>query len=309
MGEILVGTASWTDKTLIESGWYPPEAKTPTKRLQFYASQFPLVEVDSTYYFPPSEANSERWVERTPDDFTFNIKAFSLLTGHPTKTDALYKDLDVKTDKRNVYPKDLDKKTIDVVWDRFLSALEPLDEAGKLGILLFQFPPWFTIARKNKDYVLECAKRAAPYRIAVELRNDTWMRDENEKETLEFLEGHGLPYVCVDMPQGFRSSMPPVVAATSDLALLRFHGHNDKEWQSKSVSKRFRYHYSNEELEQWVPRVAKLNDEADRTHILMNNCYRDYATTNAADLSGLLRASGLEVQKGTSPSGEASSAG
>jgi len=309
MGEILVGTASWTDKTLIESGWYPPEAKTATKRLQFYASQFPLVEVDSTYYFPPSEANSERWVERTPDDFTFNIKAFSLLTGHPTKTDALYKDLDVKTDKRNVYPKDLDKKTIDVVWDRFLSALEPLDEAGKLGILLFQFPPWFTIARKNKDYVLECAKRAAPYRIAVELRNDTWMRDENEKETLEFLEGHGLPYVCVDMPQGFRSSMPPVVAATSDLALLRFHGHNDKEWQSKSVSKRFRYHYSNEELEQWVPRVAKLNDEADRTHILMNNCYRDYATTNAADLSGLLGASGLEVQKGTSPSGEASSAG
>jgi uncharacterized protein YecE (DUF72 family) len=309
MGEILVGTASWTDKTLIESGWYPPEAKTATKRLQFYASQFPLVEVDSTYYFPPSEANSERWVERTPDDFTFNIKAFSLLTGHPTKTDALYKDLDVKTDKRNVYPKDLDKKTIDVVWDRFLSALEPLEEAGKLGILLFQFPPWFTIARKNKDYVLECAKRTAPYRIAVELRNDTWMRDENEKETLEFLEGHGLPYVCVDMPQGFRSSMPPVVAATSDLALLRFHGHNDKEWQSKSVSKRFRYHYSTEELEQWVPRVAKLNDEADRTHILMNNCYRDYATTNAADLSGLLRASGLEVQRGTSPTDEAGSGG
>jgi uncharacterized protein YecE (DUF72 family) len=267
------------------------------------------VEVDSTYYFPPSEANSERWVERTPDDFTFNIKAFSLLTGHPTKTDALYKDLDVKSDKRNVYPKDLDKKTIDVVWDRFLSALEPLDEAGKLGILLFQFPPWFTIARKNKDYVLECAKRAAPYRIAVELRNDTWMRDDNEKETLEFLEGHGLPYVCVDMPQGFRSSMPPVIAATSDLALLRFHGHNEKEWQSKSVSKRFRYLYSNDELEQWVPRVAKLNDEADRTHILMNNCYRDYATTNAADLSGLLRASGLEVQKGTSPSSETSSAG
>jgi len=289
MGEILVGTASWTDKTLIESGWYPPEAKTATKRLQFYASQFPLVEVDSTYYFPPSEANSERWVERTPDDFTFNIKAFSLLTGHPTKTDALYKDLDVKSDKRNVYPKDLDQKTIDVVWDRFLSALEPLDEAGKLGILLFQFPPWFTIARKNKDYVLECAKRAAPYRIAVELRNDTWMRDDNEKETLEFLEGHGLPYVCVDMPQGFRSSMPPVIAATSDLALLRFHGHNDKEWQSKSVSKRFRYDYSNDELEKWVPRIAKLNEETERTHILMNNCYRDYAQRNAKELAELLK--------------------
>ena len=289
MGDILVGTASWTDKTLIESGWYPPDAKTAEKRLQYYASQFPLVEVDSTYYFPPSEANSERWVERTPDNFTFNIKAFSLLTGHPTRTDALYKDLEVKSDKRNVYPKDLDAKTIDTVWDRFLSALEPLDDAGKLGILLFQFPPWFTIARKNRDYILECAKRAAPYRIAVELRNDTWMREGNERETLEFLEGHGLPFVCVDMPQGFRSSMPPVVAATADLALVRFHGHNDKEWESKSVSKRFRYDYSADELEQWVPRIAKLNEETQRTHILMNNCYRDYAQRNAKELAELLK--------------------
>ena len=123
MGDILVGTASWTDKTLIESGWYPEEAKTAEKRLQYYASQFPLVEVDSTYYFPPSEANSERWAERTPDNFTFNIKAFSLLTQHPTRTDALYKDLEVNSDKRNVYHSDLDDKTVDVVWDRFLSAL------------------------------------------------------------------------------------------------------------------------------------------------------------------------------------------
>ncbi|MGH2752035.1 MAG: DUF72 domain-containing protein [Actinomycetota bacterium] len=289
MGNILVGTASWTDKTLIQSGWYPKAASTAEKRLKFYASRFPLVEVDSTYYFPPSEANSERWAERTPDDFTFNIKAFSLLTGHPTRADALYKDLEVAGDKRNIYPKDLEQQTIDVVWDRFLSALAPLDEAGKLGVLLFQFPPWFTIARRNKDYILECAKRSAPYRICVELRNRSWMDGENERETLEFLEGHGLPYVCVDMPQGFKSSMPPVIAATSDLALVRFHGHNVDEWESKSVSKRFRYHYSEDELEQWVPRITKLSEETDRTHILMNNCYRDYAQQNAKELAELLR--------------------
>lgn len=295
MGDILVGTASWTDKSLIQSGWYPKDASTAEKRLKFYASRFPLVEVDSTYYFPPSEANSERWAERTPDDFTFNIKAFSLLTGHPTRTDALYKDLEIASDKRNVYPKDLEPKTIDVVWDRFLSALEPLDAAGKLGVLLFQFPPWFAIARRNKDYILECAKRSAPYRICVELRNKSWMDGENERETIEFLEGHGLPYVCVDMPQGFKSSVPPVLAATSDLALVRFHGHNDDEWESRSVSKRFRYDYSTDELERWVPRIAKLNEEADRTHILMNNCYRDYATTNATELADLLKAHGASV--------------
>jgi uncharacterized protein YecE (DUF72 family) len=157
----LIGTAGWTDKTLIESGWYPPDAKSAEKRLRHYAGQFPLVEVDSTYYFPPSEQNSKLWVERTPAGFTFNIKAFSLLTQHPTKRKALYKDLQTP-DKKNLYLDDLDRKTIDEVWDRFLSALQPLADAGKLGLLLFQFPPWFVISRKNKHYILESAKRAAP---------------------------------------------------------------------------------------------------------------------------------------------------
>lgn len=289
MGDILVGTASWTDKSLLASGWYRKGVDSAEERLRFYAEQFPLVEVDSTYYFPPSEKNSELWVERTPPDFTFNIKAFSLLTQHPTKAEALYKDLD-HPDKRTLYPKDLTPKVIDEIWERFLSALEPLYKADKLGVILFQYPPWFTIARKNKDYILECAKRAAPYQIAVEFRNKTWMTDNNREETLEFLEGHGLPYVCVDMPQGFKSSVPPVVAATADLALIRFHGHNDAEWESGSVQKRFKYLYSEEELKQWAPRVRELADGAKQTHVLMNNCYRDYAQRNAKELAQLLRA-------------------
>src|SRR5918992_1923114 len=104
MGEILIGTASWTDKSLLGSGWYPKDVDSAEERLKFYATHFPLVEVDSTYYFPPSEKNSELWVERTPDSFVFNIKAFSLLTQHPTKTEALYKNLQPEVDKRNVYP-------------------------------------------------------------------------------------------------------------------------------------------------------------------------------------------------------------
>lgn len=221
---------------------------------QVLRAPLPLVEADSTYYYPPSEKNSELWAKRTPDNFTFNIKAFSLLTGHPTKTEALYKDLDFKSDKKNVYIDDLDQRVVDEVWDRFLSALEPLQDAGKLGLLLFQFPPWFVIGKTNKQYVLECATRAAPMRICVEFRNQTWMREDNQKETLEFLEGHGLPYVCVDMPQGFKSSIPPVVAATADVAVMRFHGHNVKEWESGSVQRRFKYLYSKDELERWAPR-------------------------------------------------------
>ena len=294
MGNVLIGTASWTDKSLLGSGWYPKGADSAEERLKFYATQFPLVEVDSTYYFPPSEKNSDLWVERTPPDFVFNIKAFSLLTQHPTKAEALYKDMD-KPDKKNVYLGDLEPKAVDEVWDRFLSALEPLREAGKLGALLFQFPHWFPIGRKNKDYVLECAKRAAPDRICVEFRNKTWMSDDNRDETLDFLEGHGLPYVCVDMPQGFKSSIPPVVAATADLAVIRFHGHNDAEWESGSVQKRFKYLYSEEELKEWAPKVADLAAEAKQTHVLMNNCYRDYAQRNARELADLLTSASTNV--------------
>ncbi len=295
MGDVLIGTASWTDKSLLASGWYPKEAKTAEDRLRFYADHFPLVEVDSTYYFPPSEDNSRRWVDRTPKDFTFNIKAFSLLTKHPTKSDALYKDLDVPQDKKRLYPDDLDQAAIDEVWDRFLSALEPLQDANKLGALLFQFPPWFTISKANKQYILECAKRTSPIPILVEFRNETWMNDRNREETLDFLEGHGLAYVCVDMPQGFRSSIPPVVAATSDLAALRFHGHNAEEWESGSVQRRFKYLYSKEELQEWVPRIQKVASETKKTHVLMNNCYRSYAQQNAKELADLLTSANASV--------------
>jgi len=288
MGDLLIGTASWTDKSLLASGWYPQGASSAEERLRFYASHFPLVEVDSTYYFPPSEKNSELWAERTPENFTFNIKMFSLLTQHPTKREAIYKDIEVPGDKKNVYLDDLDQRAVDEVWDRFLSALEPLQKAGKLGALLCQFPPWFTIGKKNKSYILECAKRAAPIPICVEFRNKTWMSPDNQKETLEFLEGHDLPYVCVDMPQGFVSSLPPVTAATADLAVIRFHGRNAADWESGSVQKRFKYLYSKEELEEWVPKIQKVAEEAKTTHVLMNNCHRDYAQRNAKELADLL---------------------
>jgi uncharacterized protein YecE (DUF72 family) len=287
MGDILIGTASWTDKSLLTSGWYPKNSMTAEERLRFYAEQFPLVEVDSTYYFMPSERNSELWAERTPKDFTFNVKAFSVLTKHPTKPNALPKELEVP-DKKSIYFDDLEPKVIDEVWDRFLSALKPLQDVGKLGVLLFQFPPWFTIGRGNKNYVLECAKRAAPAKICVEFRNKTWMSPDNQAETLEFLEGHGLPYVCVDMPQGFVSSIPPVVAATADTAVIRFHGHNDKDWESGSVQKRFKYLYSEKELREWAPKIEKLASEAKKTHVLMNNCHADYAQRNARELADLL---------------------
>ncbi|MGY0007579.1 DUF72 domain-containing protein [Micromonospora sp. I033] len=289
MGDIKVGTASWTDRTLLDSGWYPASADNPEKRLSYYARQFPLVEVDATYYSPPAERTARLWVERTPPGFTFNVKAFSLLTGHPTRVSALYKDLRPETEKKNVYPDDLPPQAYEEVWTRFLSALDPLVEAGKLGAVLFQFPPWFTIKRDNKQYLLEVARRCDPLRPVFEFRHASWFDGDNAEETLGFLRQHELPFVCVDMPQGHRSSVPPVLAATADLAVVRFHGHSDK-WTSKDIHEKFGYDYSKRELRDWAPKLRELAGEAERTHVLMNNCYRDYAQRNATTLAGLLDA-------------------
>ncbi|WP_036375646.1 DUF72 domain-containing protein [Micromonospora sp. ATCC 39149] len=287
MGEIKVGTASWTDRTLLDSGWYPQTADTPEKRLSYYAKQFPLVEVDATYYSPPAERTARLWVERTPAGFTFNVKAFSLLTGHPTRVSALYRDLRPDTDKRNVYPDDLPAQAYEEVWTRFLSALDPLVEANRLGALLFQFPPWFTIKRDNKQYLLEVARRCAPLRPVYEFRHASWFDGANRDETLGFLREHELAYVCVDMPQGHRSSVPPVLEATADLAVVRFHGHSDK-WTSKDIHEKFGYDYSDRELRDWAPKLRKLADDASETHVLMNNCYRDHAQRNGQRLQSLL---------------------
>ena len=297
MGRILIGTASWTDPTLVKEGnFYPPDAKSPEARLRFYAEQFPIVEVDSTYYFPPSEKNSVLWIERTPQDFTFNVKAYSLLTNHPTKRESLYKDLlsevpDEVAAKPNLYRAQLPDAVVEEVWQRFHDALMPLHSAGKLGAVLFQFPQWFVISRRNKDYILESAERLKDFRIAVEFRHKSWLEERNAEETLSFLEEHDLPFVAVDMPQGFDSSVPPIAAATAkDLAMVRFHGRDPEMWAKKNVSasERFRYEYSEPELREWVPKIEEISDQARETHVLMNNCYRDYAVNSARQLGDLL---------------------
>lgn len=296
MGKILLGTASWTDKTLVQSGFYPKEANSAEARLRFYSEQFPIVEVDSTYYYPPTERNVMAWLNRTPQDFTFHIKAYSLLSKHPTRPDSLSPDLrelvpEEHKKKRSLYAKHLPPEALDEVWKRFWDSLMPLHSSGKLGVIHFQFPEWFLPGAESRDYILEAKERLAEFRIAVEFRNGRWLNEKNTDRTLTFLREYDLPLTSVDMPQGFPSSMPPIAVATSaELAYVRFHGRNSEQWDKPhaTATPRFAYEYSKEELSEWVPKLKELSGETKQVHVLMNNCYRDYAVNNAKDLAALL---------------------
>jgi uncharacterized protein YecE (DUF72 family) len=292
--EVRIGTCSWTDKTLVrESDWYPRKTMSAEERLRFYAAAFPVVEVDATYYRPPSADTAQLWAERTPDDFRFHVKAYSLLTHHPTRRDSLWEDLrdDVVPDARersSVYDRHLAPEALDEAWRRFVDALEPLRETGKLAGVLFQYPPWFTNRREHREELDALPDRLGGLPVSVEFRSPTWLQERSRDKTLAQLERRGLTFVSVDAPR--ESGLQDVVAATTPLAVVRFHGRDDAAWSNTkgSASERFRYDYDEPELREWVPRVHELGEQAREVHLLFNNCYRDYAVRNGAMLAGLL---------------------
>jgi uncharacterized protein YecE (DUF72 family) len=295
---VLTGSCSWTDRTLVnDADWYPRRTMSAEERLRYYASQFPLTEIDSTYYAPPSEQQARLWAERTPDGFRFDVKAYSLLTGHPTRPRSLWRDLrdalpPEVAEKRNLYPNHLDPDALEEAWRRFGAALRPLHEAGKLGSVLFQYPPWFGPRRDNRAEIESLRDRLPDYRVAVEFRSPRWLAEERDRErTLGMLGEHGLVFVAVDAPEV--SELPRIFAVTNpELFVVRFHGRSDRTWSdtSRSTAERFRYLYSEEELKDLAGPVREVLEEARETHLLMNNCYRDYSVRNAAELRDLLAA-------------------
>ncbi len=293
---IAVGTCSWTDRTLVaETDWYPKRSMSAAERLAFYAGHFSLVEADATYYFPPSPALTRGWAERTPAGFTLDVKAYGLLTGHPVRADSIWPDLRealpaTPAGRRGVYARHLDPDLLEEGWTRFAAALRPLVDAGKLGAILLQYPPWFTARASNRAELAAVRRRWPDLPVCVELRSPTWWADGHEARcTLASLRDYALAHVVVDAPAS--SGLPPVVAVSHpDLAVVRFHGRNDTTWKGRTVTaaERFRYLYDREELTGWVPRLRELSGQAGRVHALFNNCYRDYGVRNAAELAELL---------------------
>jgi uncharacterized protein YecE (DUF72 family) len=298
---IRIGTASWTDPTMVAPGvFYPDGIASPEARLRYYASRFPLVEVDSTYYAIPARRMGAIWAERTPEHFLFNIKAHALMTGQPTETKRLPKAMrealpKATRDKTRIYAKDLPPELLDQAWTTFLDALEPLRAEGKLGAILLQYPRWVRPSKPSAALIEDARRRLGDRLAAVEFRHRDWLADGTRERTLALLERNGFGYVCVDEPQGLDSSVPPLAAVTAGaLAIVRFHGRRAEFWEGKvaTVSERFRYLYDAQQLEEWLPRIAELAERAKEIHLVFNNCYANYGTTNALEMGRLLRAPG-----------------
>jgi uncharacterized protein YecE (DUF72 family) len=281
MGDIRVGTSSFADRRLLASGWYPREVDTPAARLRHYAEHFDVVEVDTTRYAIPAVETTTTWATATPAGFTFDVTAFGLLTGHPTRLSALPADLRPSGGPGTVRRKDLDPALWRAIWDRFHEAVEPIVAAGKLGALLLPFPAWFArgdAARRRILATADEARAAGSHRVAVDLRHPSWFAGDRALETLLFLQEHRIGFCCVDAP-----ATPAVIAATAEPAIVRFEGHSRDD--APGNPDRFRHTHTDGQLRWWITRIKQLAEDVDELHVLVDNCCGDQGPRDAARLA------------------------
>lgn len=299
MGDVVVGTCSWAEKTMIEA-WYPPTVKTAEQRLRYYAARFDAVEVDSAFYGIPKPEFAPNWVKRTPPGFTFHVKAFGLLTGHDVDERALHPDLrdagyryELSTRGR---VRHAEPRMAEHASELFVDSIRPLADAGKLGGVLMQYPPWFTakdseLRETNLAEVERGAELLSPLPVFVEFRHASWVAEENLERTMRFLADRKLTFVSVDAPAVETGrAMPPISAATAPYGYVRFHGRNKEMWHAltPTAADRFDYVYEPDELQEWEEPIRQLADETERTWVMFNNCKYDYAPRNAREMASIL---------------------
>jgi uncharacterized protein YecE (DUF72 family) len=294
---VFVGAASWTDPTFTARGvFYPDDARTAEGRLRYYASRFPLVEVDSPFYALPTVPMALNWIDRTPDTFVFDVKAHALMTGHATEVARLPAELRAALPSElagvsRVYAKDLPPELDDAVWSIFRMAIEPLHASGKLGAVFLQFAPWVAPTRESPAMFERVRERLGDLPVAVEFRNAAWLSERLRARTWDLLARFGMSYVAVDEPQGTPTSMPPLVQVTAPrLAVIRLHGQRADTWAARGVPavEKYRYLYSVAELDAWAARIIAAAEAAEQLHVVFNNCYANYGAVNAAEMIQLI---------------------
>jgi uncharacterized protein YecE (DUF72 family) len=289
-GNILIGTASWTDPGFVER-WYPKKMAAH-ERLAWYAQHFEMVEVNSTFYSVPDARTVERWCATTPDNFIFDVKLHQLFSFHSTQRKLLPPELQriAETDakgKVNTSP-----ELRDALLESFLRPMSILQSAGKLGVLLLQLSPAFSPRKHQLGELEPLIEKLADYSLAIEFRNRNWAVGDQLKSTIDFLGRHRVAFVNVDAPAvDHFSIMPPDLdeITNPDFTYLRFHGRDAKAYLTgKTVAARFNYDYADKEIDELAERSRKLAREVKDVHVVFNNNNLDYAPRAATRLRAVL---------------------
>jgi uncharacterized protein YecE (DUF72 family) len=294
--EYRIGCASWLDATLLSEGaFYPRPSMTAEARLRWYARFFDTVEVNATYYAIPAARTVENWVDRTPDDFDFSVKAHAMMTGHHFKPERLPPAVRAVLPRRIATTKhgDADRKQVtrealDACFAAFRDTMRPLADAGKLGYVLFQLAPWIGYAPKTLDYLTSIPERLPGWHAAVEFRNSSWIPKHTD-DTLRVLRDTGLAFVAIDAPW-----QPLVAEATTDWAVMRFHGRNTEGWEAQmrgdrpTVAEKYDYLYSPQEVAALTAKARQFDGKVGRVYATFNNNRADYPIRNALAMRALL---------------------
>ena len=246
---IEIGLTGWGDHdTLYE------DLERKTDKLKTYASHFPIVELDASYYAIQPERNILKWINETPKRFQFIVKIHQALTLH-----ADYKDF---------------SETRNELFEQFKAMIRPLKEHGKLAMVLVQFPPWFDCNVQNINYILYVRKQLEDFQC-VEFRHQSWFDERFKEQTLSFLMEHQIIHSVVDEPQVKEGSIPLVNRITHEIAFVRYHGRNRHGWTKKDMTDqewrdvRYLYNYNDEELSDLAQKVKILNHKAKKVYVVL----------------------------------------
>jgi uncharacterized protein YecE (DUF72 family) len=261
---IRIGTSGYSYEDWV--GHFYPEGLAQNEMLPFYAQHLHATEINYTYYRMPNARTLAAMANKVPDDFVFTVKATKEMT-HDREGDA-------------------------AIFTQFNEALQPLIAASKFGCVLAQFPNSFRPDDANREYLQVFRDRMGDIPTVIEFRNAGWITDE----TMEFLRANNLGYCCVDEPQ-MKGLIPPIAVATAPIGYVRFHGRNyQKWWHHDEAYERYSYSYTDEELAEWVPKIARLNDETQTTYVFTNNHYQGQSVQTVRQLKALLEGAGEPVK-------------
>jgi uncharacterized protein YecE (DUF72 family) len=273
--KIYIGTSGWSYPKG-EGTWqghFYPAGKI--NELEYYSQFFNTVELNSSFYRPPSPGYVYNWVKHVPPGFLFAVKLWQKFT-HPK----MYQEA---TGEEAV----ISQQDVDI----FNKSLEPLVKSRKLGALLAQFPPSFKNDGYGKQILGAIAKTFGQYPLAVELRHRSWSDDAGTAGLLRELK---MSWVQIDEPK-FSTSVAQEVPATADMAYFRFHGRNAAEWWTGDSATRYRYLYSPEEIGELAERVKKAASKTKLLFAFFNNHWKAYAPRNANDMKKALQMSFQDI--------------